>query len=178
MMPSLAGYIAWLGTNIPGIPAAFLAATTSSNVVDSSGNPVTDSSGGLIASSTPDSAAAAAIQVSLWVALDTVTESLNVASSTIYTLAVYNLGADRLVNYAQDLPNSTFFVGLRAQYSIGVPSVGVVSSATDNGTYATILNPEAMRTLTFADLQTLKTPWGRQYMSFAQMYGSNLWGLS
>jgi hypothetical protein len=40
-----------------------------------------------------------------------------------------------------------------------------------------MLNPEVMNNLTFADLQTLKTPWGRIYLGIAQDVGT-LWGVT
>lgn len=112
------------------------------------------------------------------VAMDTVNDALSSGSPTLYTLAVYNLGADRLINFAVDITNQTFFADLRSTYRITDISVGVPSSASDNGTSTGILNPEQMRLLTLADLQTLKTPWGRTYMGIAQNYGQTLWGLT
>jgi hypothetical protein len=37
--------------------------------------------------------------------------------------------------------------------------------------------PDFVKTLTLANLQQLKTPWGRQYLAYAQSAGP-LWGLS
>ena len=103
-------------------------------------------------------------------------------SWTVYEQAVYNLGGDRLVYFAPDQAGQTYFTTLRQQYSInnqaGTPifTPGVVSSASDVSTSSTILNPEFMQTLTLLDLQNLQTPWGRQYLALAQLYGS-LWNL-
>jgi hypothetical protein len=96
----------------------------------------------------------------------------------IYTLAVYNLGADNVVRFAQDQPMQTFFGDLRKQYAISSFTPGVVSSAGDEGTNSSLLNPKFMQNLTLSDLQNLKTPWGLQYLSFAQMYGPSIWGVS
>ena len=119
------------------------------------------------------------------VALDIVNEALNGASPTIYTLAVYNLGLDNLVNWAQDIPGGTlypntdlpYFKGLRASLNIAQFTPGVVTSASDSSTSTSLLNPEALKDLTLGDLQNLKTTWGRQYLAFAQMYGP-IWGLT
>lgn len=118
-----------------------------------------------------------AIITTLAVAKEIVNTALTVAPS-IYVLAVYNLGADRLINYANDVENQTYFADLRAKLSITTITTGVMSSGADAGTSAGMLNPEQMQLLTFQDLQTLKTPYGRQYMAFAQMYGRTLWGVN
>jgi hypothetical protein len=112
------------------------------------------------------------------VAMDLVNETLNHASPQIYVLAVYNLGADRLINFAQDIPEQSYFADLRSKYRVMDVSVGVAAAVNDQGTSVGILNPDQMRTFTLLDLQTLKTPFGRTYMGFAQQYGTNLWGLS
>jgi hypothetical protein len=115
---------------------------------------------------------------SLKVALEIVSPRLGCASSTIYTLAVYNLAADRLINYAPDVLDQTYFADLRKQFNLLSVSVGVTAQASDQGTSVGMLNQEQMKLFTFQDLQTLKTPMGRQYMAFAQTYGRSLWGLS
>lgn len=112
------------------------------------------------------------------IARDTVNAVLNCGSPMIYTLAVYNLAADRLINFALDIPDQTFFTDLRCKLRIEDRTPGVTSSTSDQGTAASFLNPLFMETLTMQDLQTLKTPYGRQYMAFAQMYGRNIWGLT
>jgi hypothetical protein len=96
---------------------------------------------------------------------------------SIYAMAVYNLGGSNLVNYAQDQPGRTFFDDLRRGLGIAKFQAGVVSSTGDGGTSVALLNPEFMRTMTLANLQQLKDPWGRQYLMFAQDYGT-LWGIS
>jgi hypothetical protein len=118
------------------------------------------------------------VYTSFIVSMETVNETLNCASPTLYTLAVYNLAADRLINFANDQPNQTYFRDVRDKFKISVVSVGVVSGTSDEGTSTNLLNPEAMRMLTLQDLQTLKTPYGRYYMGIAQDYGSTIWGLT
>lgn len=109
-------------------------------------------------------------------ALATVNEAL-VAVPPIYVLAVYNLGGDFLVNWCQDVPPSTFWVDLRTQYGTFAFAPGVVTSSSDNGTSTSLTNLEAMKDFTLANLQNLKTPYGRQYLAWAQSYGP-LWGLT
>jgi len=118
------------------------------------------------------------VYTSFVVAMETVNETLNCASPTLYTLAVYNLAADRLINFANDQPNQTYFEDLRETLKISSISVGVVSGSSDQSTSATLLNPQAMKAFTLQDLQTLKTPYGRYYMGLAQAYGPTLWGLT
>jgi hypothetical protein len=118
------------------------------------------------------------ILTSLSIAQEIVNTTLNLASATIYTLAVYNLAADRLINYAMDVANQTYFRDLRKTFRLTEVSVGVPSQVSDQGTAVGILNPEQMRLFTLQDLQTMKTSYGRQYMAFAQMYGRSIWGIS
>jgi hypothetical protein len=116
------------------------------------------------------------------VALDIVNIQLQTISPDIYTLAVYNLGGDNIVNYAQDNPslpppNNTYFATLRANFHIGQFVAGVISGSSDVSTSQTVLNPDFMKDFTMANLQQLKTPWGRQYLAFVQDLGP-LWGLT
>lgn len=95
----------------------------------------------------------------------------------IYMLAVYNLAGDNLVNFAPDETGSTYWSDLRTGYGTFAFAPGVVTSAGDQGTSSGLLNPEQMKEFTLANLQNLKTPYGRQYLAFAQAYGT-LWGLT
>ena len=118
------------------------------------------------------------VVMTLAVALDTVNLVLNLASPQYYTLAVYNLAADRLFNFAQDVPGQTYFVDQRDRLRLMEVCVGVAAAASDQGTSLAMLNPEQMKLLTLQDLQTLKTPYGRIYMGIAQKYGRTIWGIS
>lgn len=113
--------------------------------------------------------------------------------TSIYTLMVYNLATDNLVNYAQDIPsgpmfvdpNGTspddpplpFFAGLRKQWGLNNWVAGVESSTSDVSTSSSLEVIEAAKTFTMSNLRNLKTPWGRAYLEMAQDYGT-LWGLS
>ena len=96
---------------------------------------------------------------------------------TIFDLAVYNLAGDQLLNYAQDQPGQNYFAGLREKYKLTSFISGVTTASYDQGTGQTTLNPEFMKELMLSDLQNMKTPYGRQYLAFAQRYGT-LWGMS
>lgn len=105
-----------------------------------------------------------------------------------YALAIYNLGGDRLLNFAQDLPDAAVVVGsnpplpyfkfMRSQMKLMTFVGGTVQSSSDNGTSVSLVVPKAMENLTIQDLQNLKTPWGLNYMGIAQEYGPSGWGLS
>lgn len=161
--PSLAGYTAFL-YNVVGIPTSALP----------SNSPY--------------------IQFSYQVALDIVNPTLQVAPSSspsypsIYALAVYNLGADRLVNWAPDetpvvvyppgdAAGLGFFQYTRKTMNLNSFVGGVIQSTSDESTSQSMVVPEQMKNLTFQDLQSLKTPWGRTYLGFAQAVGTN-WGIS
>lgn len=121
------------------------------------------------------------VQTSLMVALELVNKAINHGSSRLYTLAVYNLATDRLLNFAPDrsLPTpQSYFKQQRENLKIENFTPGVVSHAGDDNTSAGLLNPEQMKFLTLNDLQMLKTPYGRQYISIAQAYGNQPWGLT
>lgn len=118
------------------------------------------------------------IRTSLAIAQEIVNTALSQLSPSIYVLAVYNLAADRLINFAMDVANQTYFKDVRKAFRLTEVSVGVPSQVSDQGTAVGILNPEQMRLFTLQDLQTLRTPYGRTYMSFAQMLGRTVFGLT
>ena len=117
------------------------------------------------------------IGYSFAIAEQIVNQSLIVISCTIYELAVYNLAGDNLLNFAPDQPGSNFFSTVRSDVNLTGFVAGVVAASGDESTNQTLEVPEAMKNLTFSDLQNLKTPYGRQYLAFAQMYGA-MWGIS
>ena len=100
-----------------------------------------------------------------------------VTSWTIYELATYNLAGDRLINYAQDTPPSTYFATQRANFKINAFAPGVVAASSDEGSSTTLNVLDAMKGLTIGQLQNLKTPYGQEYLAIAQSVGS-LWGIS
>lgn len=110
------------------------------------------------------------------------------ASPTMYTLAVYNLAGSNLINFAQDLPGAAiyknfndeplaYFAYFRAFWKINDFVTGIVQASSDTSTSVTLEVQDALKNLTLMDLQTLKDPFGRQYLSIAQQFGT-LWGLT
>lgn len=102
---------------------------------------------------------------------------LGYVGPNIYELAVYNLGGDNLINFAPDQVGQTFFRDARKSYQINSFVAGVISATADEGTSESMTVPDALKGLTLANLQNLKTPWGRQYLAFAMQFGT-LWGMS
>jgi hypothetical protein len=102
---------------------------------------------------------------------------LDCASPLLYTQAVYNLAGDILCNNAQDVPPSTFWTDLRKGLGLNSFTPGFINAANDEDTSAALLVPLNLQNLTLADLNSLKTPWGRMYLSIAQSVGS-MWGLT
>jgi hypothetical protein len=108
--------------------------------------------------------------------------------ASMYAIAVYNFAGDRLITYGQDPadapyvegtdPPQKFFAYSRSTWKIFGFVSGVVQSTSDDGTSVSMVVPEAFKNFTLADLQSLKTPWGREYMAIAQSYGPSIWGLS
>ena len=128
------------------------------------------------------------IAMALAVAQEIANDALDQISPTIYTLAVYNLAGDNLINYAPDAagappvdgsdPPTPYFAWARKQFNTNGFVSGVIQSSGDEGTNQSLVVQEAAKNFTMADLQNLKTPWGRQYLAFAQQCGPNVWGLS
>lgn len=117
------------------------------------------------------------IAMAFAVALEIVNLTIQCASPLIYKLAVYNLAGDNIINYASDQPPSIYWAELRKSFDSNGFVPGVIQSAGDESTSDSYVIQEAAKNFTLANLQQLKTPWGRQYLAFAQSYGT-LWGLS
>jgi hypothetical protein len=111
------------------------------------------------------------------VAIELTLLELQQVSTTIYMLAVYNLGVSNLINWANDQAGQTYFADLRKSLDITAFVGGVVSSTADVSTSETLLSPDFLKGLTMANLQQLKDPYGRQWMAFMQEYGT-IWGIS
>lgn len=94
-----------------------------------------------------------------------------------YDAAVYNLAGDFLLNNAVDQPERTYFAKIRKDLGLDVFVSGVTGSFSDSSTSKSTVNPEFMKTFTFGDLQRLKSPYGRQYLDYAQSFGTG-WGIS
>lgn len=108
----------------------------------------------------------------------------NPPGKTVFDVAVYNLATDILINTAADVAGAakdgdgqTFFEALRKKWGINNFQAGVVNSASDQGTSTSLTVPKAAETFTLGDLQSLKTPYGRYYLTLAQKAGT-LWGMT
>jgi hypothetical protein len=112
------------------------------------------------------------------IALESVNPVLDVGGDALFQLAVYNFGLDRLMNYAQDVPNQTYFKDRRADYRIYNLNAGLPAEVSDQGSSTGLVNPEFMEKLTLQDLQMTKTPWGRRYIEIAQAFGPVVWGVT
>lgn len=117
------------------------------------------------------------ITIAFEIAMGVVHTFLMAAGQPFYCLAIYNLGADRVINFAPDQQDQTYFADLRDKLGIDDFIPGVIASSNNISTGQSMLNPEFMKTLSLMDLQNLKTPFGRNYLSFAQQVGT-IWGVS
>lgn len=111
-------------------------------------------------------------------AIDAAGAALNGGGYTVYSWAVYNLAADNLINYAQDQRGRRYFKKLRKELNILGFVSGVVQASADDTTSVSMVVQEAAKNFTLGNLQNLKTPYGRQYLSLAQSYGPSAWGIS
>ena len=118
------------------------------------------------------------IGITFNVAMGIVNDTLNAANASLYTLAVYNLGVDRLINFASDQEGQTYFADWRVKLGIYTFASGLVASSSDSGTSQSLQVIEAAKRMTLQDLQHMKTTWGRVYSGFAQQYGPTVWGLT
>ena len=73
--------------------------------------------------------------------------------------------------------SEVFFSSARKQFGINSFVGGTISSSADVSTSESLNVPEQLKGLTLANLQNLKTPFGRRYLEIAGQYG-NLWGIS
>ena len=88
---------------------------------------------------------------------------------------VYNLAASLLLNYANDIPPSTYFADLRKKLGIGNYIAGITSSASDQGTSGSVTISNALNNLTLADLMLMQDPYGRAALAVLMELGP-LWG--
>lgn len=105
------------------------------------------------------------------------------AQSTIRATAVYNYGGALLAMMAQDDPNATppwntYWADLRKAMGLNGFQPGVVQSAADQGTSTSYKVSSFFDNLTPGELDLIKTPWGRMYLTIASWYGPTIWGLT
>lgn len=120
------------------------------------------------------------VQTTFNMAMALVPLELQIADITgsIYTLAVYNLAADRLLNYAIDQQGQCYFRDIRTELKLNSFTPGVISASADQGTSQSWAIAEWAKNMTITDLQMLRTPYGRAYLDFVEAIGPNLWGLT
>ena len=102
---------------------------------------------------------------------------------TIRGSAVYNLAGAILCDVVQDDPDAPepwnhYWSDLRKSWGLNGFSPGVVQSAADQGTSTSYKVSSFYDNLTPMELDLMKTPWGRRYMSIASWYGPTIWGLT
>ena len=117
------------------------------------------------------------IEYAYFSAVARVNKNLQLATP-LYISAVYNLATDFVVRFAPDQTGQDFFRCLRKSLNVNAFAPGVTSSSSDEGTSESLLVPKVFENLSIGDLQNLRTPWGREYLAIAQMYGPSAWGIS
>lgn len=95
----------------------------------------------------------------------------------IFVDAVYSCAASYLINYAQDTPPDTYWATIRKSLGIGLPSYGIINSASDQGTSGSVTISQALSNLSIADLMLMKDPYGRKVVAILMEMGG-LWGIT
>lgn len=95
-----------------------------------------------------------------------------------YLRAVYNLGVHHLLSIAQDQPNQSYFAEQRSTFNLLSLIPGPVLASGDQNTSETLVVPEFFKNLTLSEIDLIKTPYGRAYLGYAQMYGPTIVGVS
>lgn len=94
-----------------------------------------------------------------------------------YCFAVYLLATSFLINWCPDQPGQTFFQQLRASWNLTGFVGGTIQSSADESTSESLLAPDFLKGLTLGQLQALKDPYGRQWLSM-QADNGPIWGIS
>lgn len=99
-----------------------------------------------------------------------------------YSVAVYNCATHILLTITPDVSGQTYFATVRGNPPTGFgliqPSTGLVAATYDQGTGATLAQPEWAPRLTVDQLDFFKTPYGRRYLAWQQAYGPSIVGLT
>lgn len=103
---------------------------------------------------------------------------LNSGGYTVYSWAVYNLAADNLINYTPDQQGRGYFKKLRKELNINGFVSGIVQASADETTSVSLVVQDAAKRFTLANIQNMKTIYGRQYLALAQSYGDATWGIN
>lgn len=96
----------------------------------------------------------------------------------MYTRAVYNYAADRLMRIAVDMQGQDYFADHRKALGIHGFSAGVIQSSSDSGSSQSMAVPEWSKLMTITDIEMSRTFYGRTYLGLAQESGNTIWGLT
>lgn len=72
----------------------------------------------------------------------------------------------------------SFFAPTRTQYSLNQFRPGIVMAGGDQGSSQTFIVPHFFQSITLEALEVTKTPWGRQWLEYEQMYGQTVWDMT
>lgn len=100
--------------------------------------------------------------------------TISVTGATTFT---YPLSTDPGAQTDAGTASQIYFATLRKQFNSYGFVAGIISASGDESTNQTLTVPDKMKNLTMANLQQLKTPYGRQYMAFVESFGP-IWGLT
>jgi type IV secretory pathway VirB6-like protein len=93
-------------------------------------------------------------------ALSIVADAVRDFDANLYALAVYNLAMHYLILYS----SAVVFDALRNAWGLHTRTTGIVSSASDAGTSASVENPNFLKNMPLGDWQRYQTPNGRTYL--------------
>lgn len=111
-------------------------------------------------------------------ALELVTTGMGLRTlPVIFTSTVYNAGGSLLINYAEDIPPSTYWADIRKQFGIGGAITGLMTSAADQGTSGSTVIGDALSNLSLMDLMMMQDPYGRRVIAVLMEMGT-LWGVT
>ncbi len=99
-------------------------------------------------------------------------------NSILYVGATYNLGLHNLIKLSQDEVGQTFFTDQRVAYKLLQFVTGAISSSGDQSTNQAFAVSDALKNLSLSGIDLLKTPWGREYLEYAQQYSDGIVGVS
>jgi hypothetical protein len=109
---------------------------------------------------------------------DAANVQLNTGGFSIYSQCVYYLAADTLLNITPDVPGFTYFARQRRKFNLNGFTSGVVQSSGNEASNVSMVVQDAAKAFTLANVQQLKTPYGRQYLQLAQGFGPSTWGIT
>ena len=121
----------------------------------------------------------AALNYAMETALDTIHTGARIQGQPgPYVMAVYYLAMHWLLKWTPDQQGQTFFEDQRNKFRLMDFQSGVVLASGDNATSQTLVVPEFYKKLPMYAQDLLKTPYGRAYIEYAQMYGPNILGIT